>query len=604
MALTLLSSKGPGSIVWIKENGVEQEFYVAQHGYPVAGNGRTLLVRRYVYDIMRWNSVNVNSYATSTIDSWLSGAYLAMLASDIQAQIATVSIRYTPGNGNVGVISLSRKVFLLSVTELGKTHDYVNVEGSILPIATTLDVTTDSGGAQVSHWTRTPANVAAYTHAVYFIFWSNNNPAFNTSCSEISLGCRPAFTLPSALYVDNRGNIVVNSAPGIPASITIPSSISGGTTVTVSWGAAVDVDGNLGGYIVERSTNGGVSWAQIYQGAALSTTNSIPFGSPNVTFRVKAYDSEGVQSGYRTSNQVTVINNVAPTVPASINVPTTVDGGKSLAVTWGAATDSDGNLTGYCLERKVDSGAFTEIFRGNALAYTDTITKGWEQITYRVRAYDAYTAYSGYTTSTTRTVNNNTPPVIVCELSDSLGVQNQSISIPYRVTDVDNDLVTVTEKIDGKVVRSYQAVLGQQGAMTIDAVAFQKVLNGVHTIEITAVDPKGAKAVRSFSFTKAVHACSITLAEPMQADAIVTRTALSLLKEIPGGAEYQVLVTNNANDDNPVWEDVTATTRAGYNHLFENKVAQKGFAYNLMVTARRGVGGLPGYIASIGGAFE
>ena len=131
-------------------------------------------------------------------------------------------------------------------------------------------------------------------------------------------------------------------------------------------------------------------------------------------YRVKAYDSDGLASGYKTSGQVTVVNNTAPTAPNGITVPNTVLGGATLTITWGAATDQDGNLSGYSLERQVDGGEWEVVYTGNTLSYTDTITKGWATVAYRVRAYDSNNAYSGYVTSPERTVNNNTAPAIVC----------------------------------------------------------------------------------------------------------------------------------------------------------------------------------------------
>lgn len=83
--------------------------------------------------------------------------------------------------------------------------------------------------------------------------------------------------------------------------------------------------------------------------------------------------------------QVTVVNNRAPDAPTSITVPMAVNGGASLVITWGAATDSDGNLAGYELERQVNGGNWTQIFN---LTFMDSITKGWNTVAYRVRAYD------------------------------------------------------------------------------------------------------------------------------------------------------------------------------------------------------------------------
>ena len=230
-----------------------------------------------------------------------------------------------------------------------------------------------------------------------------------------SYGVRPALVLPSTLLVSDDGSITTNTAPTTLPSITIPDSISGGSTITVSWGASTDAEGNLEGYIVERSVEGGSQWSQIYQGSALSTTNSVPFGTPSVMYRVKAYDSEGLESGWRTGNQVTVINNTAPGAPPSITVPLTVIGGESLTITWTASTDTDNNLEGYILQRKVAAGEWTQVFQGNALSFQDTITKGWTSVQYRVAAYDTYDAQSAWTTSETRTVDNNTAPVITCD---------------------------------------------------------------------------------------------------------------------------------------------------------------------------------------------
>ena len=43
-----------------------------------------------------------------------------------------------------------------------------------------------------------------------------------------------------------------------------------------------------------------------------STSNTVAFGTASVTYRVKAYDSAGLESGWKTSNTVTVTNNRAP----------------------------------------------------------------------------------------------------------------------------------------------------------------------------------------------------------------------------------------------------------------------------------------------------
>ena len=222
-------------------------------------------------------------------------------------------------------------------------------------------------------------------------------------CSHV-WGIRPALILPSSLLVSEDGAVIANTAPSTPGSIRIPESIQGGTSVAVSWSASTDEQGNLEGYVVERSVNGGTSWTQIYQGSALSTANTVPFGAQSVMYRVKAYDSEGLSSGWRTSGAVTVVNNVAPSAPAGITLPEAVLGGQPLAIAWGAATDSDGNLSAYHLERSVDGGAWAEIYSGPDQNFTDSITKGWRTVAYRVRAADGLGAFGGYAASPVREV--------------------------------------------------------------------------------------------------------------------------------------------------------------------------------------------------------
>ena len=399
--------------------------------------------------------------------------------------------------------------------------------------------------------------------------------------------------------------VLPNTAPTTPAAVTIPETIYGGKSVAVSWTASTDEQGNLEGYAVERSTDGGSTWTQIYQGGELSTTNTVAFGTESVMYRVRAYDSEGLYSGYRNSAQVIVINNTAPTAPGAITVPETVFGGGCVEISWTASMDGENNLAGYALERQADGGTWTEIFRGDALSFTDTVTKGWTSVAYRVRAYDSENAYSGYTASGARAVDNNTPPAITCEQANGtdLGVKDEGFEIAYSVSDEEGDAVTVTEFIDGAVLRTFAAVDGVENSLQLDGLSFMKVLNGTHTLAITASDQKTG-AVHNLTFTKSVTAAAISLAQPMTADAPISVCVLSVTGSIPMDAKYSVMVTNNALDDEPVWEECTAAVRTGANHIFANQTAANGFAFNFKVEVERGESGLGGYISSIQGGFQ
>lgn len=406
MATTTLGNKSVGSIVKLKENGVLVDFYVAKHDYEngLNGSGRTLVVRKDCYDTRQWHTSNVNAYATSAIDTWLNSTYKNLLDADIRGVIGTTKIKYTPGNGNTAVGTLERAIFLLSVTELGRSASYANTEGTALSIASSLQIAYLNGSAVVQ-WTRSPdANV---TNSAYYL--STNGDVNYRSCSN-TRGSRPAFTLPSTLSVSDDGSVSVNTAPTISGS---------------------------------------------------------------------------------------------------------------------------------------------------------------------------------YATGT------------------NLGTKTAGFNLTYTVADADGDTVTVKEYLDNVLQRTYTATLGATNTFQcVTAANFQTVLNGAHTLKVVANDGKADSAAYTITFTKKVTKATITLASALPADDTIQVMVMTLTSSIPADANLEVLVTNNANDSSPVWEDATADIKNGVNHVFTNKTAANGFAFNFKLTVERGASDTGGYISNIGGAFE
>lgn len=617
MAYVTLSSKAIGSTIKLKVNGSAKDFIVVHQGKPSSVyddscNGTWLLMKD-IYENRQWHSSNTNDYANSTIHSYLNSTFLNLFESNIKNAIKQVKLPYRKGSGTSTTVTsgsngLSAKIFLLSATETSFDFSYMpSGEGAELAyFKGCADNSSDSkrvaylNGSATGWWLRSPY-CSSFDNALCV---NSNGGWYGYSCSDSS-GIRPALILPSTLLVSDDGTVSTNTAPSTPGSISVPSSIMGGTNISISWAKSSDAESNLAGYKVERSTNGGSSWSQIYQGTATSTTNNVAFGTTSVMYRVKAYDTEGLESGWRTSSQVTVVNNNAPSAPPSIAVPNDVKGGSTLVISWTAASDSDGNLSGYILERSTDGGSsYTQVYKGNALTYTDTITKGWSTVMYRVKAYDSYNAQSGYTTSTKRTVDNNTAPTITTSSAANLGTKSSGFTISYSVDDKDaGDTLTVTEKLDGTTKRTYTATRKTTNSFAVTGEYFQKITNGSHTMTVTVTDGK-ATVTKTFTFTKAVTAASITLAKPMEADAQITLCAITVGGLIPADAVFKVEVTNNGKDSSPVWEDATTEARNGRNHLFTNQTAANGFAFNFRVTAERGASGESGYIASIQGGFQ
>lgn len=406
MATTTLGNKSVGSIVKLKENGVLVDFYVAKHDYEngLNGSGRTLVVRKDCYDTRQWHTSNVNAYATSAIDTWLNSTYKNLLDADIRGVIGTTKIKYTPGNGNTTVGTLERAIFLLSVTELGRSASYANTEGTALSIASSLQIAYLNGSAVVQ-WTRSPGTGNANSACCL----GTDGNVSNYRCND-TYGSRPAFTLPSTLSVSDDGSVSVNTAPTISGS---------------------------------------------------------------------------------------------------------------------------------------------------------------------------------YATGT------------------NLGTKTAGFNLTYTVADADGDTVTVKEYLDNVLQRTYTATLGATNTFQcVTAANFQTVLNGAHTLKVVANDGKEDSAAYTITFTKKVTKATITLASALPADDIIQVMVMTLTSSIPADANLKVLVTNNANDSSPVWEDATADIKSGVNHVFTNKTAANGFAFNFKLSVERGASDTGGYISNIGGAFE
>lgn len=219
----------------------------------------------------------------------------------------------------------------------------------------------------------------------------------------------------------------------------------------------------------------------------------------------------------------------------------------------------------------------------------------------------AFTLPSTLSVSDDGSVSVNSAPTITSTTANgsNLGLKNEGFNFSYTVADADGDAVTVKEYLDNVLQRTYTATLNQ--AVNFQAVTtanFQKVLNGTHTLKVVANDGKEDSAAYTVTFTKKVTKATVTLATALSADDAITVMIMNIVGSLPSDAALEVLVTNNANDTSPVWEDATADVKAGTNHVFTNQTAANGFAFNFKLSVERGSSDTGGYISNIGGAFE
>lgn len=219
----------------------------------------------------------------------------------------------------------------------------------------------------------------------------------------------------------------------------------------------------------------------------------------------------------------------------------------------------------------------------------------------------AFTLPSTLSVSDDGSVSVNTAPTITGSYATgtNLGTKTAGFNLTYTVADADGDTVTVKEYLDNVLQRTYTATLGATNTFQcVTAANFQTVLNGSHTLKVIANDGKADSAAYTITFTKKVTKATVTLANALDADDTIQVMVMSLVGSVPADAKLEVLVTNNANDTNPVWEDATADIKNNVNHVFTNTTAANGFAFNFKLTVERGASDTGGYISNIGGAFE
>ena len=238
------------------------------------------------------------------------------------------------------------------------------------------------------------------------------------------------------------------------------------------------------------------------------------------------------------------------------------------------------------------------------IVYSDgSYNNNWCSNSYGVRP--AFVLPSTLVVSDDGTVSVNTAPAVSTD-GAALGEKNTAFAWKYTVTDADGDTLTVTEKLDGKTTKTRTGVASgttltfEQAA---DAAGFQRVLNGSHTLTVEVSDGKETTSA-SATFTKTVHAASVTLAEPLTVEGDITVAVLQVTGSIPDDAKFKAEVTNNALDSSPVWQDATTEVKKGVNIVFENKTATNGAAFNFRVSVERGASGEGGYIEAVSGAFE
>lgn len=207
----------------------------------------------------------------------------------------------------------------------------------------------------------------------------------------------------------------------------------------------------------------------------------------------------------------------------------------------------------------------------------------------------------------------NRPPTISGSNSD-LGTILQPPTVNYSVTDPESNTFTLTEYHNGKQIRSFAGVVGQQYKVEISQDAWARLDLGVkHQIKIVATDSLGLSSERIYTFTRTethieflLNFDSPNVRGHFTLDGMPLRVLLTLERYLPEGATIEsVKVCNNALDATPTWEDATNAVKAGRGYLFTNKTKTAvNWAINVWVIIAKGTANERVKLNGYGGAFD
>ena len=178
-----------------------------------------------------------------------------------------------------------------------------------------------------------------------------------------------------------------------------------------------------------------------------------------------------------------------------LTVPEIAMEGKSLPVGWASI---DG-ATAYVLERRADSGSWTQVYSGAETGYTDT-AGAWNTVQYRVRA--SFSGTNGDYTASAEIPVVSASALVISGADGDLG--ELSADVAYTCSSSGDGAITVTETVNGVYERTFTAVNGAANKISVlDLPA------GGGTIHLTASTNPGSGVVtvtREWNYTKTAPA--------------------------------------------------------------------------------------------------
>lgn len=296
---------------WLNSNAAAGSWYTAQHSADQTPN-----------------TANVSCNAYDTLAGFLAIFDTQFVNALLETTLTVAKNTVTDGGSYETVVD---KMFLASNTEVGLANENNIAEGSLLSWYSTAANRITQCTAQAisnSNYTSNPTTSAAWYWWLRTPYASNARHARRVS-TDGSLyygsaygggyGVRPLCNLSSAILVSDNVNadgnyeVIWNTAPSAPSSITAPENAYSGQNISLSCGEATDPDGDTITYVWDRAYNSG-AYAQVQSSTARTFTEAVSTTWNTLRYRVKAVDSYGNASAYIYCDTIPVIHNQPPVI--------------------------------------------------------------------------------------------------------------------------------------------------------------------------------------------------------------------------------------------------------------------------------------------------
>lgn len=424
----------------------------------------------------------------------------------------------------------------------------------------------------------------------------------------------------------------VNQSIAPPGPFTEPAAgtvFKPSEKFNIVWGASSA--SNLYLYEIERAYNEDEPFVNM--SPVMHPSTSYPYTittdktKTKLRFRVRAKNTSGVYSDWIYSEVYVIQHNVIPTILLNTanNFTMSETEGQNEVLVDGSARDTDAN-DNIIIKMQINDGTIRNI--QSALSDGSTPIEFSKKITYsNKRVYDGATPLTndlaenvdhtlkvwaddgqgGISTVEERKfrVIHNRPPVI-SGTDEDLGELLEIPSITYQVDDPEKQTAIITERINGQVIRTFDAELGTEYKIEIPIEMWIPLqLEQEHQLTIEAKDTFGAKSTRTYTFTRTEDTIQLELKNSFVTDIAATRILVTPDVYLPIGSTILIEACNNAFDEVPTWEDVTgmAMNKRGFHFTNTEKTAEQ-WGINIRFTINKGTAHDQVRFNGFGGAFD